>query len=100
MPLTHTRHTPRGPVRETLRSTPDPIEARALNRASMARWVLGQREIARSKPHTQAMDFLYEWHDWLGRKMSDLPSNAEGWAGLDVEDLAEAQRNLIAREGM
>lgn len=98
MPITHTRRTGSGQrVRETLRSTPNIQEARCLNCASMAQWVIRQRTAAKAMSPRDAEASLWHWHDYLGNKMSVLPSTKEGLAGLTVEDLAEAQRNLIAR---
>lgn len=53
-------------------------------------WVEAMRETALAKPDPEA--FLAEWHDWLGRRMSDLGDGCPRYlAGLTAFDLGEAQ---------
>jgi hypothetical protein len=73
---------------------------RERNLARMRAWVEGMRERALAEPDPDA--FLLGWHDWLGRRMSDLGADEcpRHLAGLTAFDLGEAQialrRPLVA----
>ncbi|HLK25034.1 MAG TPA: hypothetical protein VKT30_10275 [Caulobacteraceae bacterium] len=66
------------------------IAERRTNLQRMRVWVEAMRDAAAAKPDPQA--FLAEWHDWLGRRMSELGDGCPRYlAGLTAFDLGEAQ---------